>query len=140
MIIVKKPFIYLRDAYNWRYKKCSQNYVFSDPNRFMILEKSNREEILLKDSENNLTSKDAEYKIMTVNEFFKEVIYNIGFKNKEILELSDYSWDLAYVKLGLKVVRNANICIPLKIAFPLIIKNDEYRFVIAPIVNEGIEF
>jgi len=135
MIIIKRPFIYLRDVYKWKHKKCSKNFVFLDPERFMLLEKRKQKDLVLKNSESNLTSKDAKYKIMNVNDFFKKVNYIKEDKIKKV-EINKYGWNLEYVKLGLKIVRNAKIYLPMKIAFPLIIQNDEYNFYIAPMVDE----
>ena len=134
MIIVKKPFIYLKDVYKFKYRKGTKSYSFLDPERFMFFERR-VDDFQLKDSEKKLTSKDAEYEEITVNDFFKKIEYKRD-NEREVLQFKDYGWNLKYVKLGLKVIRDAIVCIPLKLAFPLIIQNDNFKFYIAPIIDE----
>lgn len=139
MIIVKKPFIYLRDVYNWRYKKGVQGFLFMCPDKIMVLIKRKRKKLVIKDNETLQTSEDAKYETITIRDFSIKVRYYKD-DNQTSLVFNGYSWGLEYVKLGLKIVKNAVICIPLKLSFPLIIQNEEYKFYIAPISIEDIEF
>ncbi len=131
MIIVKKPFMYLRDVYLWKYQNFKGYWRFMDLNRFMMLER--REKMICEHFLNKVkkTSKDAEYIAITLEDFLQHS--EINWDN-DVLS-SQYNleayWSFIFVKLGIKVIRDAEIVIPTKEVFPLIIRNEKLNFYIA---------
>lgn len=133
MIIVNKPFIYLRDHHEWKYltHPTSKHRNFLDPSRIMAIER--REGMMCKTfSENstNKTSIDAEYIPISLLEFLdhcnleKDILYcQYNVKG---------AWGWVFFKLGLKVIRNAEIVLPTRENFPLIIRNEKFTVYIAP--------
>ena len=129
MIIVKKLFMYLRDVYLWKYQNFKGYWRFTDLNRFMILERKERmtcEKFLTKEKK---SSKDAEYIVITLEAFLQhsEIIDDILSSQYNL----EAHWNFIFVKLGIKLIRNAEIVIPTKEVFPLIIRNEKLNFYIA---------
>jgi len=108
MIIVNKPFMYLR---------------------VMMLER--RADMTCKDflTKEKISSKDAEYIVITLEDFLHHSKH-IGDYLLCEYNLKSY-WVFDFVKLGLKIIRDAEIGIATKQTFPLIIRNKDYNFYIA---------
>lgn len=131
MIIVKKPFMYLKDMFEWRYRQYHDKPHFISPERIMVFE--NREDMtcrIFQNKDTKRTTKDAKYKVITLLDFFGNSILNS--KDCVRCRYSKAYYFLPFIKLGLKVVKNAEIVIPTTNNFPLIIRNDKYNFYIAP--------
>ncbi len=129
MIIVKKPFMYLRDVYLWKYQNFRGYWRFTDLNRFMILERKERMACEIFLTKEKKSSKDAEYIVITLEDFLQhsEIIDDILSSQYNL----EAHWNFIFVKLGIKLIRNAEIVIPTKEVFPLIIRNEKLNFYIA---------
>ena len=129
MIIVKKPFMYLRDCHQWKYGSFSFNRAFMDLNRYMMFERRKNMTCETFMNSENKTTKDAGYIVITLEDFLQHS------NHVDDILLSQYNikayWSFIFIRLGLKVVKNAEIVIPTKEAFPLIIRNERYNFYIA---------
>ena len=132
MIIVDKPYCYLRDKYEWGYRNRftrHRRYEFMDPAHIMGLEP--RDIMTCKIfSAGHKKTKEAEYIAITLEDF----LLHSNIEND--LLYCQYSpksaFCFVFIKIGLKVIRNAEICLPTKEDFPLIIRNEKYNFYIAP--------
>lgn len=136
MIVVNKPFRYLRENFKWNYEKgWHGKRIFTDPDSLMAFER--RELMLCKMFEDRITkkkTKDAEYKIMDLLTFLSKstlTCYNE-------IKFDQYYWNFDLVKFALKIIRNAEIGVPTKESFPLIIRNDYYNLYIAPKIEEEV--
>ncbi len=137
MIIVKKPFIYLKDMFDWKYKEYKHGISFLDPSTSMLFEKRNDMTCSTFVNKDTLkTTEEAEYKIFSLLKFFGEC--ELVDKDEFYCNFSESYWSLKLVKLGLKVVRNAEIVLATKEDFPLIIRNEKYNFYLAPRLNINI--
>jgi len=137
MIVVNKPFRYLRDAHQWFYTKCRDDKRrFVDPSQFMLLE---RKELMscksFQDEESNKTTEDAHYKTMDLLTFFSKCIL---LKDSNEIHYKEGYWNYDFIKFGLKIIRNAEIGVPTKENFPLIIRNDSHNLYIAPKIEEEV--
>lgn len=133
MIIVKKPFIYLKDVFQWKYREFKDGWSYIDPLRLMILEKREKMSCsAFKYKETQKTTEDAGYKTFSLLEFFG----NSGFEEfgDDVFKckFSESRFSLKLVKLALRVVRNAEIVLATIEDFPLIIRNEKYNFYLAP--------
>lgn len=133
MIIVKKPFIYLRDYLDWTYSNFGNKIVerkFMDPARIMLLERRGEMICQTFKEKSGKTSPDAEYIVIHLLDFL-----NHSTVKNDVLHCQ-YSpksrWGFCFIRLGLKVIRDPEIVIPIKEAFPLIIRNEKYNFYVAP--------
>ncbi len=132
--------MYLRDCHDWKYSKYGDGeMLFGDLAHFMLLER--RDNMLCKTfhtdfKEGNKTTKDAEYIIITLLDFLdhSNVIDDILYCQYN----TNGWWSFQFIRLGLKVVRNAEIVIPTKESFPLIIRSKNYNFYIAGGIEEKI--
>lgn len=104
--------------------------MFMCPKRIMMIE---RKEIMtcedFEHCETKKTTEDAHYINITLEEFLQHSNITDGFVFCQYNTKCSWGWD--FFRLGLKVIRDAKICVPTKEWFPLIIRNDKFNFYIA---------
>lgn len=133
MIIIKKPFCYLRDMHEWKYgltRSKTKELWFMDLNHIMMLEKREKMSCkLFHVSEEDTTVKDAGYITISLLVFLNHS--NIYKKDLFCQYCPDGAWNWDFIRLGLKVIQNAEICIPTKDNYPLMIRNEKFIFYVA---------
>lgn len=128
---MRSPYTVLREKYNFRYDKGLRGFWgFMDPSHIIMFERRTKMACKrFQDIDTLKTTTDAEYRVFSLKGFFNECIFDgMNFRLKE----KYYGWSRDYLYFVLRFIKNAEVCVPKKEMFPLIIRNDYYTFYIAP--------